>query len=402
MRPLFVSYRRDPWGQEVLAFSRECGRRGLRTIVDTSDPEGLVGQAQFDALRRIIRDESDGFFLYATRNIVESACIWNLEVPSALDRFDQGNFDFIPVFRDLSPADMAQLEPHGRRVSAMGGVRVGESTGAADDAVAAAHADAANLALARQIRRYSDAVADRPLRIAVRTREIGVQAPDADLLLDWALDYAQLLSGAVPGNQALGKAIGDVCRAVSAAGLRAIRIEGPGHLSAGLALGYTFPRPSGFMLEVVQQGAVWTADGETIPAALNIATQQLAPAGSDIVLTVAISRPEITRDVDAAVGTLGLPLGGRVVVLPEGGARRDAVLSDSHGRAIVREITETLMRVRSEWGTQGVIHVFMAAPFGLAVLLGHALNGFGRLCLYEPTASRDGYVQVLKAPLNET
>jgi len=60
------------------------------------------------------------------------------------------------------------------------------------------------------------------------------------------------------------------------------------------------------------------------------------------------------------------------------------------------------MHVRSERGTQGVIHVFMAAPFSLAVLLGHALNGFGRLCLYEPTASRDGYVQVLKAPLNET
>jgi len=398
MQPFFISYRREPWRQEVLSLSRECRRRGVGTIVDVSDPGRIAGRAQFDALRRVIRDDCDGFILYATRNIIDSTCVWNLEVPTALERLDRGSYDFLPVFRDLSPSEMARLQPHGRRVSVLAGVCFRPRSAGIDD-VSRMHVDVANLALARWISRHSDAGAATSVRVALRTRATGVQALEPDLTVDWTADYEEVLSGAARRDGDLGRALWDMTRAIAASGARAIRIDGPAHLSAGCAAGFAFSRAAGFELRVTQRDAVWRADGAgASPPGLRVATEQLDPGQPDVALTVAISRPEVVTDVDSAVGKLDLPVGGRVVVLPEGGARRDAVLSDSHARAIVQEIVGNLMRVRAEWGCRGAIHVFMAAPFGLAALLGHALNGFGRLCLYEHTGAGDNYVLVFSLP----
>lgn len=398
MKPFFVSYRRDPWRSEILSLSRECHRRGVPTLVDISDPEHVAGQAQFDALRRIIRDECDGFILYATRGITDSACVWNVEIPTALERFDRGSYDFLPTFRDLAPSEMAKLEPHGRRISAIAGVFLGQSGAAPDDQASRIHIDVANLALARQLSRRPNPTAEPPLRIALRTRPTGVQAIGADLLVDWTPDYEEILSGAYRDEQKLGRALWDVTRAVSAVGARTIRIEGPAHLSAGLAFGFAFSRPAGFALQTSQADAIWTANGASVSTGqLQVIAQQIDPSRGDIALTVAISRPEIVADVDAAVGMLGLPVGGRIVILPDRGARRDAVVSDSHARAIVQETASALMKMRSEWGARGPIHIFMAAPFGLATLLGHSLNGFGRLLLYEPRQG-GGYARTLALP----
>lgn len=400
MRPLFISYRRRPWGPEVLRLSRECRRRGLRTIVDVSDPDRIAGQVQYDGLRRIIRNECDGFILYATQSIVESPCIWNVEVPAALDAFDRGMFDFIPVFRDLSPSDVAALEPHGRRISGLGGVIVRTDEGLKDeDRVAAAHIDVANIALRARLRRYFSSPAAGALTIALRTRDTGVQPDEPNLVLDWAEDYERILSGKVLNDTGLEGAIRDVCRAAAALGARTVRLCGPAHLSAALAMGYAFARPAGFQFAAAQRGEWWVADGEMSRPAVRVAAQQLDPGKPDIVMTLAISRPEIIRDVDTAVGTLGLPAGGRLVIEPESGARRNALQSSDDARAIVRNVTDALLRARADWGSRGTIHVFMAAPFAFAALLGHALNGVGAICVYEPTTAGNSYARVLSLPL---
>lgn len=66
MRPLFINYRRNPWRGEALRLSAECRKRGLQTIVEVSDPDRLSGKAQYDELRRIIKEECDGSILYFT------------------------------------------------------------------------------------------------------------------------------------------------------------------------------------------------------------------------------------------------------------------------------------------------------------------------------------------------
>ena len=396
MRPYFISYRRNPWGPEVLRLSAAFRRRGLRTIVDVSDPERLAGQAQYDELRRIIREDCDGLVLYTTGNLAESACIWKVEVPAALEALDHGDFHLLPLFRDVTPSGFRAIEPHGRRIAALAGViaRI-ERDAEEGPAIAAVHAEAASVILGGAVLRRAQRRGQETMVLGVRTREAGVHAADADLLLDWTSDYPELLGGNRAPSSLLVDALADTCRALGAAGTRAIRIEGPAHLSASLAVGHAFQRASGFQLEAAQRDVWWPADGERVAADVRIATQQLDPGATDLVLTVALSRPEIIGDVDATLGEIGGSIGGRIVVEPTGGAGREAIRSASHARGIVVAVTDALMKARAEWGTRGPTHIFMACPFAFAALLGHALNGFGRLALYEPNG-KGRYARVLE------
>lgn len=397
MRPVFISYRRIPWVPEVVELARAMRRRGILAISDVSDPDRIAGQAQYDALRRVIQEDCDGFVLHMTTNVPDSACVWNVEIPAALNSFDRGDYDFVPFFRGVAPSDVKDLEPHGRRIYALGGQATALLEGDSA-AIAAAHRQLANTVLRARLRRRREQSTEAPLVLGIRTRSAGTYESDADLLLDWTGDFDLILAGeANAQGSALRTAISDVCSALADTGMTSIRISGPAHLSAGLAAGYTFHRATGFRLEVVQGDSLWLAVGERDSGNLRIAANQLDPAQRDILLAVGLSRPELTPDADAAVGELGLRIGGRIAVALEEGAGREAIRSDVHARGIVAELTNALMRARASWGTGGTIHVFMACPFGLAVLLGHALNGFGPLALYERALSR-GYVRALDLP----
>lgn len=383
MRPVFISYRRSPWAREVMKLSAALRRRGLRTILDVSDPEPLAGRAQYDELRRIILEDCEALVLYMTRNVPESSCVWQLEIPAGLEAFDRGNFTFLPVFRDVSPSEVRSFHPHGRRLSAFAGVLVAPEEQTGETAICSAHIETANLLLHATLTRRAQQGASGPLVLGIRTRVSGLATGAPGLLVDWAEDYARLLVGEEDSAARVHEALDDLCRAVSASGLQHLRIVGPAHLSAGLAVGYKFHRATGFQLEAQQGDVYWGASGDIAPAEVRISSQRLLPGAPDVGLTLALSRPEAIADADAAASALHPPIGGRIVVEPHAGAGRDAVRSEAHARGIVAAATGALMEARAAWGTRGTTHVFMACPFAFATILGHALNAFGPLALYE-------------------
>ncbi len=380
----------DVEDDEVLQLSAECRRRGLRTIVDVSDPERLLGQAQYDVLRHIIKDECDGFILHVTRDIVDSDCAWNVEVPAALEAFDNGGYDFIPFFRDISPGQTSVLEPHGRRLVSLAGVVVGSGA----EGVSTGHIELANAALVSRLRLWAKNFPERSLGLAIRTRETGANDNAADLILDWSDDYKGILEGRST-EEPIARALRDLSRAVSSSGIRAVRISGPAHLSAGVALGFTFNRATGHPIQVAHGKDWWSADGDVTPSGLRIVKQQLNPGAPDLLLTIALSRPELVSAADRAIGSVGSPIGGRIVVQPELGASREAIESPAHSRGMVRDVTNALMVARAEWGTRGTIHLFLATPLAFAVLLGYSLNGFGALALYELRPGQQEYMRTL-------
>jgi len=387
MRPFFVSYRRDPWLKEVTDLARACHRRGVQTILDVSDPGALAGSAQLDAIRTQIRDGSSGLILYFSRNITGSAVVWKVEVPAALDAVDRGNYVLMPVFRDLRPSDALSVLPHGPRLAAMAGVVVQSEIGAA-------HAEVGRQALAAVLRLHNAEQSGEPLRVALRTRDTGA-AVEADLYIDWTADFDLLLRGDASPAPAVIEALQDVCKALKKNGVRDVHLTGGAHLSAAIAFGYVCNRAAGYRLWVAQRDAIWAADGPVGDASIRVSAQQLSASGSDVALVLAISRPEAVADADAATANLGLPLSGRIVVQPVNGPGRWSVADEAQARGIVNAIVTALMSKRAEWRAKGVVHVFIAGPFALAALLGHSLNSFGPLQLYEKRPSGDGYVPTL-------
>ena len=399
MRPFFLSYRRRPWMPEVLGLSAECRRRGIRTIVDVSDPEALEGQSQFDAIRELIRRKCGGFIPYMTHDVPESSCIWNVEIPAALESLDRGGFIVLPVFRNISPSEAKSYRPHGPRLSAVSGVQVGLPDGidsAEEKArLRAVHREVATTALGSYLDLHAEEIGSDGLEIGITSRETGRKSYESRLLVDWAAEYDSLADGEDVDSTVVLSALHDLRRAVAKVNPARVRLLGPGHLSAALALGHAFHRATGISFEVAVDDAVWAVDGELGEAHVRIASTQVDPGHSEVVLIVGISRPEIVPDVDAALEGLNIDLGGRIVVVPAAGAGRQSVAGAPHARAIVRSTVDTLMNARAKWGTGGRVHIFMACPFPLAALLGHSLNGFGHIRTYEKVDGAARYCRAL-------
>ena len=76
------------------------------------------------------------------------------------------------------------------------------------------------------------------------------------------------------------------------------------------------------------------------------------------------------------------PFRGMVVVTKPGNYPHDI---DAPGKAVdvVRVIAEGLRQARDTLQPRGTVHLFLAVPAGLAVMIGQTLNTFGPIQTYE-------------------
>jgi hypothetical protein len=399
MGPVFVSYKQDPWQPEVLELADELRLRGLRVFLDVIEQARYAGQDMADFLRRFIERESEAFLLYVAQAITDSPYVWNLEVPSALTRRDHDqDYLVLPFFRDRRPSEVRDsMPPHGQRLAALGGIVAVPSKGGSPQEtnrfLAAKWREASRRMLEAVVSRSMGILSGqgRPLRIDIYTR---VEGPaDADLVLDWRSQFPGGRSASPESWQRIQSAMADLSAVLPRVGGRTIRVSGNAHLSAAVALGYTFPRPMGFSLEVEQYGTWWSSVGPDSASPLQIVSGQLDPGRKDILLVVAISRPEVVPEAMDYITRAGAALGGRIVVQPRAGPGPNALAPDD-ARSAVREIVGALTHARATWG-MGTTHLFLAAPLALAVLLGHHLNASGRVQLYEHDKTSGGYVKAI-------
>jgi hypothetical protein len=104
----FLSHRRRR-AQAVDYLKRQLCIRGAGGWKDTDDlPKG--GQFNRD-LVTAIEDDTGGFILWATRDILQSDIICKTEIPTALHRgLRDPTYAVLPVFVDLRPGDRAAIE----------------------------------------------------------------------------------------------------------------------------------------------------------------------------------------------------------------------------------------------------------------------------------------------------
>ncbi len=388
MRPVFISYKQDPWQSEVFQLADELRLRGIRVFLDAIERAQFTGRGIADFLRQVVETETDAFLVYLAAHITESQYVWDLEVPAALGRRDRdADYLLLPFFRDRRPTEVRDsMPPHGSRLAALGGIVAVPSEGASQLAMAefmeAKWREAALRLLDALVHRWVAVLGKqgRPLRIDIYTR---VEGPgDADLNLDWR---SQFPGGGPPSKESwhrIQMALKDLLTVVPRLGPRSIRVSGNAHLSAALLLGYTLPQPMGFQFEVDQYGSWWSSVGSSAASGLEIVSEQLDPSRRDILLVVAISRPEVIPNSMDYLTRTGIVPGGRIVAQPRVGPGPNALVGADEARDATREIVGALTQARAQWGT-GVIHMFLAAPLAFAALLGHQLNACAPIRVYE-------------------
>jgi hypothetical protein len=162
-----------------------------------------------------------------------------------------------------------------------------------------------------------------------------------------------------------------------------IAVTGSMRLAVAFEVGAALRMVTGVDLAAVQRGELWESDaGFTAPMAPEVSELEL-DQGPEIAIVVEVSTP-VAADVETFVRQAPLPVRRLVVVRPPGGPRDNSVADAEDAVALAVGIRDA---VRQAARGHGRVHLFLACPMGLALLLGHRWNRVAPTVVYEDLVS---------------
>jgi hypothetical protein len=172
------------------------------------------------------------------------------------------------------------------------------------------------------------------------------------------------------------------------AGTTAVSVTGSIRLAPAFLVGTTFRMVTGTDLAAVQRGQLWsTTDPFDTALAPGVAEHEISQ-GDDLAVAIAIAT-DPTEDVLEYLREQSLSVAKLIVLTPPGGTAKDGSVSDSAAaNALAVGIRDYLRR-----STRRVhrMHLFLACPMGLAVLLGNRWNRLCQTVVYEDIKINEGY-----------
>jgi hypothetical protein len=227
--------------------------------------------------------------------------------------------------------------------------------------------------------------AEAPLALGLWNR----REPPTDDRPALQLDWHEMFSGRTATTGAweteLLPALRSVHREIGrcAAGRRIV-VHGHPTLAAAFAFGRAFPAVSGMSVAWEQIGTdgsrcLWSLAEPRQASGFIVPVHGVDPDGEGLAVLVSVM-----HDASLAYGaTAGLPpMRAAVEVDPANGGRRGQ-LSPSGAVDLANEIADAVRRARAEFQGIRTIHLFLACPVGLAVMIGQLLNAVGPITVYE-------------------
>jgi hypothetical protein len=384
----FVSYRRRDIRMNELDRLRLSFRlHGIPTWLDRTDLRLRPTERE---LERIIHDrETAGALLYMTPEIEAdekgepSAIIRQLEVPEILKRarYDTGFLTILIVGGGLDYADVDRV--YGKDVALanlpdLNMLKVSEPEMTQDDAVSLSRR-----ILAERLETIQNILpSDQPLLLTLDTRGLPGFRPDVAVALDWSNRFEGRHCPDTVWRTELAPSLSAV-RAAIQSRTRNRRVIASGLLSlpAALLLGLVFSKTQNVTLSWLQRTDgdehLWDQSiREEAARRPSSSIERRDLAARDLLLMVSV-----TQDVSPDVNTMLSRIPGiRVVV------RIDwegfGVMTPGEAVEAAGIVRDALVEAR-QLGADGTLHVFLAVPAGLAVLIGQNLNTFLPIQAYE-------------------
>lgn len=181
-----------------------------------------------------------------------------------------------------------------------------------------------------------------------------------------------------------------------ALGARRVLISGTMRLPTWFTAAVIFQETAGFTPAKIKDGELWTKPTSRIdPATLTLSPPVSdLPRGVDVALALAISC-DPTADITRYLAESGrhMPV---ITVSPRGGPSNTSITDSRHGYAVALAI-RNLAREIARTVNPPVLHLFLAAPAGLAVLLGGVWDRVPTTQTYEDLSAR-GYEPAFVIP----
>lgn len=386
---VFLSYaRRD--ADAVKDIQLRLKVRGIQCWRDVDDM--LVGVHTETEIVRAIEHDADAVALFLTPSFLQSDFIWRVEVPAALRRQKADpHFHIIPILLGVSFAEVRKFcynrnltdvsGFNGLLLSGNGVVLTPEEENKKRNEAARRILQAA---FALRLRRNN---ADRNYEptLFLRTFVFAPATTSLDLFLDWLqLMYEKEQTATLQEwDEILWPALLDVKHIISEkVSSQRIHLYVKGILPVAIALGFVFRESARITLLLEGQKETWST--ETSPS-------EKEPLGNEWIYHnqrephVAVIEVATSRSTKQGVAATLLKTG----LTPEYHIRlttsefsRESVRDAAHARAIARQMSQICQNLCDERGVTHM-HLFVAIPVELAVLIGHQLNALCPITLYE-------------------
>ena len=388
---VFLSYRRVR-SAEVALLQAALHDLGVPTWRDVDD---LDEAPTTEEITRILRaEDTSGAALWLTPEVVESEMIRQVEIPEIFARarrgdgfyvvpFVAGDLDYLTV-RSVFDFDFTAEDPVNWNLRKVGGNPIGPG----DASQIAGYVLRRRLAAIHQALRPEE-----PIRLHVNTRNSQAAPPGTALFLQWSPRFTG--RPARPGVweefllPALSRIVAEIER--SAPG-RSVRASGLLSLPAALALGCE-------MLAPRQLSVTWEQYREALPpqAWSLSAVREMSGFETRIEsqnlnardLAVLVSVADEVEPVFAASFPRPYPFRALVRIGKEEGGRCE-IKTPGEAADVALLVRDAIRQARSQIGQSGTVHLFLAVPAGLALMIGQLLNTLEAVQTYEIVDTPEG------------
>jgi hypothetical protein len=378
----FVSYRRLR-AAEVAALGRRLKVRGIPVWVDISD---LGPGSTEQQIRDALEDEGcSSALVWVTPEVVDSPVIRRVEVPGIIARIKRkdGFFGFFVAAGGLD-------YDHAARVAAENfgttDLRFWNQHKVVGDPATAPELDTvADLVLAERLTNVGRALqSGEAIRIGIWVRRQAPVGATTDLQLDWSDSFTGRHANVGAWEAELLPALASVHRQVGRrGGGHSVVLHGHPSLAVAVALGRAFPAVAGIPIsweQVADDGsrAEWSLAVASESSGYTINSAGIDPAGEGLAVLVSVM-----HDATLAFGaTPGLPgMRASVEITPAQGQSQR--LTAGGARQLATDIANAVRKARTDYLGVKDIHLFLATPVGLAIMLGQLLNSIGPIVVYE-------------------
>ena len=225
-----------------------------------------------------------------------------------------------------------------------------------------------------------------PLRVQFSTRSSISLAPGTALLLDWVDRFESRNAEGDTWEQFLLPALRDVADAVQTHAFeRTVEVSGLVGISAATALGCVFLAPRGLNVAWRQhtQGKddqLWHVDLPREPSGFRYKLIPGDAKAKDIAVLVSVAA---NLELAFTASRDDLPPLCAVVRISKPSVNRAEWLEPGQAVDVAQLVVEGLRQARTDFRKLGYVHLFLAVPVGLAMMIGQLLNTFGPVQTYE-------------------
>jgi hypothetical protein len=186
-------------------------------------------------------------------------------------------------------------------------------------------------------------------------------------------------------------AIRNAARDLEAYATRRVHVTGSMRLPLWFAIGRALPDVRGWVLSLDQRTEEWSTDARAEATTARIISETRIGSGTSLAIAISITH-DISAEVTRYLFENGLLVGTVLTLGPPGNPGNQAVTSAGWATAWARSAREQARKAVTDAGATQV-HLYLAAPAALAMMLGHQWNLMPPTTIYEH--QRPGYFRTI-------